>query len=82
MNFVRRTALSSAALTLILASTVQAAEEKVLAVVGGTAITESALVAYGQMRMGGNAPGRPAARAHEGENDWPSIKSPGSKSDG
>lgn len=59
MNFVRRTALSSAALTLILASTVQAAEEKVLAVVGGTAITESALVAYGQMRMGGNA--QPAA---------------------
>jgi hypothetical protein len=35
-----------------------------------------------EMRMGETAPGRPGARAHEGENDCPSIKSAGSKSDG
>jgi hypothetical protein len=34
-----------------------------------------------EMRVSGTAPGGVAARSRKGENDWPSIKSPGTRSD-
>lgn len=57
MNSVCRLALGSAALAILLVgSTLARAEDKILALVNGAPITEAALLAYGQMRLGANAP--------------------------
>lgn len=57
MKLFSHSALHGAVLTCLLAGASCAmAEDKVLATVNGSAITESALMAYGQVRLGGNTP--------------------------